>query len=180
MPDTFDEEDETGGLPVTLSDAELEHLRGTNLGRLFDEVGLLFDHRARGYLREAGYPMINAADSHVLRTMRMEGARITDMAEQAGISKQAMSKLVANFAELGFVEWEPDPQDGRSRIVRATEAGRNLLAHGVRALRRAEEDIEAMIGAEGTETLRSLLLEIRAQASSDSTDAPSNYRRRRA
>ena len=103
---------------MTLTDAELEHLRGTNLGRLLDQVHLLFDRRALGYLREAGYTMIKAADTHVLRTMRMEGARITDMAEQAGISKQAMSKLVAQFAEYGFVEWEADPDDGRSRIVR--------------------------------------------------------------
>jgi DNA-binding MarR family transcriptional regulator len=165
---------------VTLSDAELNHLRGTNLGRLFDEVHVLFDRRALGYLRAAGYPMIKSADSHVLRTMRMDGARITDMAEQAGISKQAMSKLVSAFAEHGFVEWEDDPDDGRSRIVRATEAGRTLLAHGVRALRRAENDIAAMIGAEGTETLRSLLLEIRAGANAATGSTPSSYRPRRA
>ncbi len=165
---------------MTLTDAELEHLRGTNLGRLLDQVHLLFDRRALGYLREAGYTMIKAADTHVLRTMRMEGARITDMAEQAGISKQAMSKLVAQFAEYGFVEWEADPDDGRSRIVRATEAGRTLLAHGVRALRRAEEDIEAIVGPEATKTLRGVLLDIRSATQDGQDDTPVRYRRRRA
>ncbi len=165
---------------MELSDSELEHLRDTNLGRLFDEVHLLFDRHALQYLRDAGYPMIKAADAHVLRTMRMEGARITDMAEQAGISKQAMSKLVAAFAERGFVEWEDDPDDGRSRIVRATEAGRTLLAHGVRALRRAEDDITALIGGENTEMLRSLLLSVRAAAGTDRKSLPDGYRRRRA
>lgn len=165
---------------MPISDAELEHLRGTNLGRLFDEVHLMFDRRALGYLRAAGYPMIKAADTHVLRTMRLEGARITDMAEQAGISKQAMSKLVAAFVDHGFVEWRADPDDGRSRIVRATEAGRILLAHGVEALRRAEEDMARLIGRERIETLRELLLAMREAGTKGEPGSVGGYRRRRA
>ena len=80
---------------------------------------------------------------------------------QANVSKQAMSKLVASFVELGFLEWLDHPDDGRSRIVGITAAGRRLLATAVEALRRTEADYAALVGAEDLERLRALLARMR-------------------
>lgn len=143
--------------PADPSDDELEILRQSNIGRLLDEVHVGFDQLALSYLKQRGYPMLSASHTHVLRTMRLEGARVTDMAEQAGISKQAMSKLVAAFEQHGFVEWRTNPNDGRSRMVYATPAGRQLLAHGVAALQRAEDEYFGELTADERETLRNLL-----------------------
>ncbi|MGD1886891.1 MAG: MarR family winged helix-turn-helix transcriptional regulator [Cohaesibacteraceae bacterium] len=136
------------------SDDALEELRRTNLGKLLDEVHVGFDKLALQYLHEAGYPDLRAAHTHVLRTMRMEGSTLTDMAERAGISKQAMSKLVAVFEQWGYVEWRGD----YGRQVYATDAGKQLLKHGVLALRAAEETFFAALGPHERETLRALLL----------------------
>ncbi len=144
-----------------ISDSEFEHLRQTNLGRLIDDLHFFFEKQALEYLREAGYPMIKSADAHVLRTMRLEGSRVTDMAKQAGISKQAMSKLVAAFVEHGFLTWSDDPSDKRNRIVSASEAGHELLSCGIVALRRAEQDIASIIGQHELERFRELLLKIK-------------------
>lgn len=146
----------TDELPVEAlpSDEALDVLRRTNLGKLLDEVHVGFDKLALQYLHEAGYPHLKAAHTHVLRTMRMDGSTLTDMAERAGISKQAMSKLVAVFEEWGFVEWRA----GRGRQVFATEAGKELLKRGVVALRAAEETFFATLGTEEREALRTLLL----------------------
>ncbi len=143
------------------SETELEYLRQTNLGRLIDDLHYFFDAQALGYLREQGYPMIKSADAHVMRTMRIEGSRITDMARQAGISKQAMSKLVMGFAEHGFLALSSDPRDKRNHVVSVTGAGKKLLFCGLKALRRAEKDISQIIGDEETERLRRLLLQIK-------------------
>ncbi len=143
------------------SETELEFLRQTNLGRLIDDLHFFFESQALAYLREQNYPMIKSADAHVMRTMRLEGSRVTDMARQAGISKQAMSKLVTGFIEHGFLSWSDDPKDKRNRIVSATKAGRILLSNGLNALRRAEKDIVEIIGDEETERFRALLLRIK-------------------
>ena len=142
-------------------DNDFEHIRQTNLGRLIEDLHFFFDRQALEYLREAGFPMIKSADAHVMRTMRFEGSRITDMAQQAGISKQAMSKLVSAFIGHGFLSWTDDPQDKRNRIVTVTAQGRKLLTSGIAALIRAESDVSDIVGAEGLEKLRQVLIDIK-------------------
>lgn len=165
--------------PGMLRGDDLEHFRQRNLGRLLDEVHMAFDRRALQYLRDSGYPMLNAAHTHVLRTMRFEGATITDMAVRAGISKQAMSKLVASFEEHGFVCFVADPDDARSRIVTVTEAGGVLLAMGIRALKRAEADIGAVIGDDRLDTLVEVLSLARDAGIDTSIGQGASHRRRR-
>lgn len=161
-----------------LDEAHLEESRRSNLGRLLDEVHVGFDRLAMAYLHEAGYPDMSAAHSHVLRTMRTEGDTITHMAEVAGISKQAMSKLVSAFEKHGYVEWRPI-EGGVAKQVHTTQKGRQLLATGIEALRRAEVEYFAMLDEEERETLRELLLRA-AIASEDQNDRSSAWRRRRA
>jgi len=162
------------------SENELEYLRQTNLGRLIDDLHFFFESQALGYLREENYPMIKSADAHVMRTMRLEGSRITDMARQAGISKQAMSKLVQGFVEHGFLAWLNDPKDRRNRIVSVTDEGRDLLSSGLRALRAAEKDIAEIIGETETEKFRQLLLKVKQDRNIRPTTQNTLDRRRRA
>jgi len=155
------------------NDEELSRLRRENLGRLLDFVHVAFDRLALECLHRAGYPYIRAAHTHVLRTMRASGASLTEMAEEAGISKQAMSKLVAEFERMGFLEW----RDGPPRSIHTTPAGQTLLKYGVLALNEAEEHYFCAISDDERETLRKLLLRV--------SDAEGNgrnpaWRRRRA
>ncbi|MCF6320754.1 MAG: MarR family winged helix-turn-helix transcriptional regulator [Rhizobiaceae bacterium] len=144
-----------------ISNEEFEHLRQTNLGRLIDDLHFYFERQALEYLRDAGFPMIKSADVHVMRTMRIEGSRITDMANQAGISKQAMSKLVAAFVSNGFLAWANDPKDKRNHIVSVTDSGKDLLTNGIAALHQTEKDIADIIGTGELENLRQILLKIK-------------------
>ncbi len=161
-----------------LDDAILEDMRRRNLGRLLDEVHVGFDRHALSYLHEAGYPDITAAHTHVLRTMRIEGDSITRMAENAGISKQAMSKLVAAFEKMGFVEWRT-VEGGLARLVHATEEGRRLLSIGIEALQEAEAAYFSELSESEREVLRDLLLRAATTAES-ATGRSSAWRRRRA
>lgn len=164
--------------PENMDNATLEELRRSNLGRLLDEVHVGFDRLAFTHLREEGFPDITAAASHVLRTMRMEGASLTSMADQAGISKQAMSKLVAGFEKAGYMEWRP-VKGSNTKLVHATERGRVLLETGLRALKRAEDAYFGMLTPMERETLRALLLRT-AVAHEGNFDRDSAWRRRRA
>ena len=161
-----------------MDDVRLEELRRSNLGRLLDEVHVGFDRLALAYLHEEGFPDLTAAASHVLRTMRMEATSLTSMADQAGISKQAMSKLVAVFEKGGYMEWRPVP-GSNTKLVHATERGRELLETGLRALNRAEDAYFGMLSPEERETLRALLLRTAVVHEGDA-DRDSSWRRRRA
>jgi len=162
-----------------ISNGEFEHLRQTNLGRLIDDLHFYFERQALEYLRDSGFPMIKSADVHVMRTMRLEGSRITDMAIQSGISKQAMSKLVGAFVSYGFLAWTNDPNDKRNHIVSVTESGRNLLINGIAALHRTEKDIADIIGTGELEHLRKILLKIKQAKNIRPATGRSRDRKRR-
>ncbi|MET9292239.1 MarR family transcriptional regulator [Streptomyces sp. NPDC003077] len=54
--------------------------------------------------------------------------RMSRMAELLAIDMSVTSRHVAHVAERGWIEREPDPLDKRSRLLRLTPSGRELLA----------------------------------------------------
>jgi DNA-binding MarR family transcriptional regulator len=79
---------------------------------------------ARG--AEIGHGALSA-----LATLVSEDAqRIGSLAEAAGVSPPAMSRLVNHLEEHGLVVRRPDPSDGRASVVEATDAGRDVVLSG--------------------------------------------------
>ena len=74
-------------------------------------------------LRMQGFSDLRPAHFAIFQQIRPEGSRITEMAEQAQISKQSMGALVDHLEACGYVERVPDPDDGRAKIVRLTALG---------------------------------------------------------
>lgn len=54
--------------------------------------------------------------------------RMSRLAELLSIDMSVTSRHVAHVAELGWIDRSPDPADKRSRILRLTPAGRDMLA----------------------------------------------------
>ncbi len=66
---------------------------------------------------------VSAAHIHITRHLRPGGARLTDLAHSAGMSKQAMGELVQQCLAWGLVRQSPDPHDARVRRIGFTDAG---------------------------------------------------------
>ncbi|ALR11146.1 MarR family transcriptional regulator [Mycobacteroides saopaulense] len=54
------------------------------------------------------------------------GSRLTDLAEQADVTKQTAGALVDQLQRGGYVTRVPDPSDGRARRVTLTARGKEL------------------------------------------------------
>jgi len=54
-------------------------------------------------------------------------ATIYNVAERAGVSKQAVNHVLRDLEHLGYLELRPDPDDSRARLVELTERGRALV-----------------------------------------------------
>jgi DNA-binding MarR family transcriptional regulator len=113
-------------------------------------------------LHAAGFEDVRSAHGAVFQNIRAQGSRITEMAEQAQITRQAMGQLVDDLERLGYVTRIPDPLDGRAKLVTLTDQG--WLA--IRAARRAFADMEkawaTLLGAEHVEAMRETLHGINA------------------
>jgi DNA-binding MarR family transcriptional regulator len=106
--------------------------RAEELRRLEQEVGVLIRRvkRVIGERSRAVHPDLQPASYLMLTYLAAEGAqRSSVLSERFGVDKGAISRQVQHLTELGLVEREPDPLDGRAALVSASpEAVRRLEA----------------------------------------------------
>ncbi len=85
----------------------------------------------------------------ILRTLvKQEGARLSDLAQAAGLSPSAMTRILEKLERQGLVRRvRGAQQDGRAAMVRITPAGRRLRARLDRLMQQRSRDIMAAVPA---------------------------------
>ena len=139
--------------------AQDDRWRQTHLGRLLGHALRRFDARVL-HLMAAGSqaPLalsnlaardkVGAAIMHITRHVPLAGARLSELARMAGMSKQAMGDLVDQAQAWGLVTRAPDPVDARARRIVFTETGLAWLAAFQAAVTQAEAEFRTAVGAE--------------------------------
>src|SRR5262245_40836206 len=97
-------------------------------------------------LEAAGHTGFKPSHGVVFEHIGADGARLTQLAERAGVSKQMMQYMVDPLVADGYLERVEDPTDGRAKIVRITPRGAKALAVANAALRKAEVEFAKLIG----------------------------------
>jgi DNA-binding MarR family transcriptional regulator len=113
-------------------------------------------------LHAAGFSDVVPAHFAVWRYPGPQGRRPSELALEAGITKQAMNYLLGELETAGYLIRKPDPADGRSRQVELTERGRALLRTLRRTVAAIEHEIAQDLGVERLDELRSLLRALNA------------------
>lgn len=90
-------------------------------------------------MHESGYPWAPPRHYPVFENIDPGGTRLTALAARAGITHQAMAQLVAELEQRGIVERAPDPADGRARLVRLTDEGRQRVRVALQHIAAIEE-----------------------------------------
>lgn len=119
-----------------------------------------FQHLAKEVydeLSRAGHSEVRQSHSVVFRYVLPEGARITELAERAGITKQSMASLVEHLERHGYLRIEPDPTDGRAKRVVLTRRGEAVQREAMRLSHEVEQRWAALLGKKEMATLRALL-----------------------
>ena len=133
--------------------------RQTHLGRLMGHALRRFDARVLQLMaRNVEVPLalsnlaardqVSAAHVHITRHLSLHGDRLGDLAERAGMTKQAMGALVDQCEAWGLVERHPDPHDARARRVQFTPTGHAWLRAFQSAVAQAEAELRAEVGDE--------------------------------
>jgi DNA-binding MarR family transcriptional regulator len=91
------------------------------------------------------------------------GSRLTDLAERAHMTKQSVGEVTSDLEQRGYLERIPDPADGRAKIIRLTERGREAYALGRRLIEQLERDWAERYGEERVAALRDALEAITAE-----------------
>jgi DNA-binding MarR family transcriptional regulator len=91
---------------------------------------------------------LSASHLHITRHLALDGSRLTDLAQRANMTKQAMGKLVDQCEAWGLVTRQDDPRDARVRRIVFTPVGLAWLQAYRQAVAQAEEELRAAVGAE--------------------------------
>jgi DNA-binding MarR family transcriptional regulator len=98
--------------------------RADELGRLEQEVGVLIRRvkRVIGERARAVHPDLQPASYLMLTYLATSGAqRSSVLSERFGVDKGAISRQVQHLCDLGLLDREPDPEDGRATLVSASD-----------------------------------------------------------
>ena len=131
--------------------------RVTHLGRLLGHALRRFDERVLWLMtRDVLVPLalsnlaardqVGAAHIHITRHLAIRGSRLTELAQSAGMSKQAMGDLVTQCEAWGLVTRQTDAYDKRAKKVMFTNDGLLWLGAFERAVAQAESEFHAAVG----------------------------------
>jgi DNA-binding MarR family transcriptional regulator len=107
-----------------------------------------------------GFTDVTPAFASLLLLLDATGARPTALAQQAGITKQAISQLVRELEARDYVEQVPDPTDTRAKLVRLTKNGVSLRVACAGAKHELHSIAIARLGESRVSQLRQDLIEL--------------------
>ncbi|WP_329481365.1 MarR family winged helix-turn-helix transcriptional regulator [Kribbella sp. NBC_01484] len=122
-------------------------LLGGALRRLREEILAVSDD----------FPGLRVSHYRLLELIPPDGARITDLAEVALMTKQALGQHVDYLQGLGYTESDRLRADRRVRLVRRTARGEEAVAFSRAAIERVEALWADQLGPERYEEFREIL-----------------------
>jgi DNA-binding MarR family transcriptional regulator len=112
------------------------------------------DLAVRSELAQHGFADLAPWHFSVLRNLGEDGSRPSELAARAGVTRQAITKIVDELERLDMVRRAPDPNDV---IVRYTDRGRAGLQLARKRMRALEQEYAKRVGTDRWAQLRASL-----------------------
>jgi DNA-binding MarR family transcriptional regulator len=132
-----------------------------NIGLLLFIPYRAMEDRIFKVLAEAGYTDFTVAQARVMQRIGPDGTRLTELAEQAQVTKQTAGFLVDQLERAKYVERVPDPSDGRARLVRVAPRGAQAVTLANKVVEEIEAEWTVHLGARRMAQLRQTLTRLR-------------------
>jgi len=126
----------------------IAHALSSNLSRLLMEVGGDFDRCVLSRLHAAGYPDLRPAHQSVFANLGAGAIRVSDLAERAQVTQQAMGKTLKELERRGYIVRSIDPQDKRAKAIELTAKGEALTVDTLGFQAQVREEYAVKIGIE--------------------------------
>jgi DNA-binding MarR family transcriptional regulator len=112
-------------------------------------------------LQDAGFDDWTLAQCRVFQRIAADGSHLTDLAEQAQVSKQSAGVMVDQLERLGYVRRVPDPADGRARLIVIEARGRRAVEVAQVAFEEILAEWKAYLGTRNFTLLQQILDQLR-------------------
>ncbi len=134
--------------------------RNRIMGRLLSRAFRIVVDVSSQKLTESGYESYRLGHLVLMVHIDLEGSTINELAAVLGITKQAVSKIVKELQEQGYVETEKHPDDARSVLVKITNKGARFTLEWQSCTKVVDQKFEEILGSERLELLKDILLDL--------------------
>lgn len=147
---------------ITLSPtpANLDEQGFSGLAGLLPRFSDYITHRLMELTRAKGHSGLKLSFVQVIPLIGAQGGRIQQIAAAQDVSKQAISVIAMELAELGYLSREPDPTDARQIVLYFTEFGIQLMSDAADCVAALEAEFTALVGAEALALLTAVYQQI--------------------
>jgi DNA-binding MarR family transcriptional regulator len=114
--------------------------------------------RMRADFAARGMPTLRPVHAMLLVPLLGGGRHASRLAEDLGVTRQAVAQVVTTLERDGYVRRVTDPGDARAKLICLTPRGRSALRTMHASARATEEDWRRRLGAERLAEFRATLL----------------------
>ncbi|MEO8149524.1 MAG: helix-turn-helix domain-containing protein [Bacteroidia bacterium] len=102
-------------------------VRHKNVAKFLNRVTHHFRNEATESMRSKGFAQLRMGHASLLYNIGLEGINVNQLAKRAFMTKQAMSKLVQELLNEGYIKTQEHETDKRSFNVFITDKGASLM-----------------------------------------------------
>ncbi len=114
--------------------------------RLWFKLFKAFEKKLLEAMAENGFEDITVMHLNVIRHLAPEGMSATQLAKDAGITKQAVGKIASSLERKGYLGFEIQAEDSRVKRWVYTKKGKKLLDQLIRQTKIIEGDFRHCLG----------------------------------
>ncbi|HEY2531218.1 MAG TPA: MarR family transcriptional regulator [Xanthobacteraceae bacterium] len=124
----------------------VEDGRSRNMRQLLLRASRIVNRHVVEGLHARGYADLRSTHTTLLSNIDLAGSTVTVAADRAGITKQAMGRLVTELEGAGYIRVKIDPRDARAHILQLTEAGEQLMLDSLEVMAELERRYARSVG----------------------------------
>jgi DNA-binding MarR family transcriptional regulator len=124
----------------------VEEARRRNMRQLLLRASRIVNRDVVEGLHARGYADLRSTHTVLLSNIDLAGSTVTEAADRAGITKQAMGRLADELEAAGYVRVRSDPSDARARVLQLTNNGKQLMLDSLEVMAELERRYADSLG----------------------------------
>ncbi|WP_234736055.1 MarR family winged helix-turn-helix transcriptional regulator [Tellurirhabdus bombi] len=133
-------------------------VRERSLGRVLSKLKKFLSRDIEERLLASGFTDFKVSYIVFLGNLEENGITNNELAKRAGVTKQAMSKIVKLLEDGGYIYTVKDPKDSRSSQIFMNERGKQLMKTVFNCMQKIREKYDAIAGHEQVEQMADTML----------------------